>query len=114
MKKKGFCRFYKYLYWGESVRKHTFVKWRLYHGSGQLSIYCITRAATDGDQLDIMHCAFLKQPYYRENPVYVYGIAAGYYEALDLVTRMTEDAIAAGYEGRILEFLDEKISQNKN
>ena len=108
MKKKGFCRFYKKLYWGESVKKRPIVKWKLNFGSGQFSIYCILRPFAEGDQLDIVHCAFLRQPYYRENPAYVYGIAGSKKEALELVVKMTNDALSAGYEGRILEYLDFK------
>ena len=109
MKRKGFCRFYKELYWGESVRKHRLVKWRLFHGSGQFTIFCIQRATTDGDQLDIIHCAFLKQPYYQEHPAFIYGIAGSYAEALDLVVQITQEAQAAGYEGRLVDYLEEKI-----
>ncbi len=112
MKKRGFCCFYKNLYWGDSVKKHSLVKWNLYHGRGQFTIFCVKRADTAGDQLDIIHCAFLKQPYYRTNPAYIYGIASGYGEALDLVLRITEEANAAGYEGRILEYLDSRENNN--
>ncbi|MCR5671810.1 MAG: hypothetical protein K6G10_12455 [Butyrivibrio sp.] len=106
MKKRGFCRFSDNLYWGESVKKHSLVKWRLKHGRGQFTIYCVTRAQFEQDQLDVTHCAFLKQPYYLENPPLVYGIAGGYDEALELIVKMSDDAIAAGYEGRILEYLE--------
>ena len=61
MKKDGFCRFYKNLYWGESVKRHSLVKWKLRHGSGQFTIFCIVRAMEDADQLDIIHNAFLQQ-----------------------------------------------------
>ncbi len=108
MKERGFCRFYKKLYWGKSVRKRQLVKWRLYHGSGQLTIFCIKRAETKDDQLDIIHCAFLKQPFYRKNPAYIYGIAGCYDEALKLVVTMTEESINAGYDARIVEYLDSK------
>ena len=110
MKRKGFCRFYKELYWGDSVKKHSLVKWRLYHGRGQFTIYCIQRAFGEGDQLDIIHCAFLKQPYYQENPAYIYGIAGSYAEALDLIVKITEEALAAGYEGELLKYLDSKVT----
>ena len=108
MRKRGFCRFYKNLYWGESVKRHSQVKWKLYHGSGQLTIYCIKRAESDGDQLDIIHCAFLKQPYFRISPAYIYGIAGSYKEALDMVLDITDKAVEAGYEGRLLDYLDDQ------
>ncbi len=110
MKKKGFCRFYKDLYFGDSVKNHQLVKWRLNHGRGQLSIFCIMKAATSGHQLDIIHCAFLKQPYYRQNPAYIYGIAGNYEEALEMVVDMTTRANEGVYEGEIVRYLDSKIS----
>ncbi len=113
MKSSGFCRFHKELYWGESVKRHSLVKWRLYHGRGQFTIYLIQRAMSKSDQLDIMHCAFLKQPYYRTDPAYIYGIAGSYSEALDLVVKMTEDAEKAGYEGEVLKYLDSLSANNK-
>ncbi len=112
MKKRGFCRFYKDLYWGDSVKRHTQVKWCLSHGRGQFTIFCIAKANTDGDQMDIIHCAFLKQPYFRENPAYIYGIAGSYNEALDLVVDMTQEAVSAGFEGHICSYLDKRIEEN--
>ena len=111
MRSKGFCRFYKKLYWGNSVKMHSQVKWRLYHGRGQFTIYCVKRADSDNDQLDIIHCAFLQQKYFRTNPAYIYGIAGNYKEALDIVLKITEEAMEAGYEGRLLDYLD---SQDTN
>lgn len=105
MKKSGYCRFARNLYWGRNVKKRAIVKWNLYHGSGLLDIYCITRAAIEQDQLDIIHCAYLKQKYYRENPVLIYGIAKGYEEAMDLVLRISQEASIAGMDGRLLDFL---------
>ena len=108
MRSRGFCRFYKNLYWGDSIKMHSQVKWRLSHGRGQFTIYCIKRADSDGDQLEIIHSAFLQQKYFRDNPAYIYGIANSYNEALELVLKITEEALEAGYEGRILDYLDDK------
>ena len=104
--KRGFCEFYKKLYWGNSVKKHTLVKWKLFHGSGQFGIYCITRAANGIDQLDIINAAFLKQNYFRKNPVFFYGIASGYQEAMDIVLRISQEASNAGKDGKLLEYLE--------
>lgn len=106
MKKAGFCKFYKKLYWGPSVKNHVLVKWKLFMGSGQFNVFCITKAAAEHDQLDIIHCAFLKQKYYRYHPVMIYGIAEGYKEALDIVLRISQEASIAGYDGRLSEFLE--------
>lgn len=109
MKKGGFCQFYKHLYWGNGIKKKALVKWKLHSGSGQFSVYCITKAAMEQDQLDIIHCAFLKQAYYRTNPAFIYGIASGYGEALDLVVQISQEASAAGMDGRLIEYLDSKV-----
>ena len=106
MKKKGYCRFYKDLYWGDSVKKHSLVKWRLRNGRIQPSVFCIQKAQTDSDQLDIIHCAFLKQPFFLENPAYIYGVAGSYNEALDLLVKISEEADRAGFPGRVREYLD--------
>ncbi len=106
MRRNGFCEFHNNLYWGPTVKKHAVVKWKLKHGSGQFNVYCITRAMSDSDQLDIIHCAFLKQKYYLEHPAYIYGIAASYQEALDIVLRISTEASAHDLSGRLLEYLD--------
>lgn len=112
MRNSGFCRFYKKLYWGDSVKYHRLVKWKIYHGSGQFSIFCITRAAIESDQLDITHCAFLKQPYYQRHPAYIYGIAGSYEEALDIVIRISDEAARVGYEGRLLDYLTYRVTKS--
>lgn len=114
MKERGFCRFYPELYWGDSVKKHTLVKWRLYHGRGQFNIFCVTRAQGDSDQLDITHCAFLKQPYYRSNPAYIYGIAGSRDEALGLVLQITQESSDKGFAGNLLKYLDGKVESGSN
>ena len=85
-------KFYKNLYVGESIKKPNRVKWKLRHGAGQFKVYVIALAGGDG-QLEIYHSAFLKQPYYRNHPPYIIGIAGGYWEAVDLVVEMTESAM---------------------
>ena len=106
MKNRGFCRFHKNLYFGESVKKHTYAKWQLFHGKGGLGTFCIMRAMSSCDQLDIVNSMLLKQPYYKSNPAYVYGIAGSYKEALDLIVKITEEAVSAGYEGRLVDYLE--------
>lgn len=110
MRRKGTVKFNKDLYWGDSIKHRTLVKWRLFHGKRQPAIYCIMRAMAKSDQLDIMNSQLLQQPYYEDNPAYIYGIASGHEEALKLVVRMTEDASRAGFDGRILDFLNSGIA----
>ena len=105
MRKRGFCEFSKNLYWGPKVKKKALVKLNLLIGRGQFDIYCVTRAMNDNDQLDITHCAFLRQPYYKKHPAFVYGIASSYAEALDIVLRISQEASIAGMDGRLSEHL---------
>ena len=106
--KRGFCKFYKDLYWGESVKNRPVVKWKLKMGSGQFGMYCVVRPEGGSNQLEIINSAFLKQKYYRYHPAYIYGIASGYSEALDIVLRISQEASIAGLDGRLLEYLESK------
>ncbi|MBO6239390.1 MAG: hypothetical protein J6O61_00750 [Butyrivibrio sp.] len=108
MVKKRFCEFYKNLYWGSSVNNKALVKWKLSHGAGQISVFCVTRALNSKDQLDIIHCAFLKQPFFKEHPSFVYGIATSRDEAVDIVLRISQEASMAGLDGRLLDYLDSR------
>ncbi|MCR4902917.1 MAG: hypothetical protein K6A23_08660 [Butyrivibrio sp.] len=106
MKITGYCKFFRNLYIGDSVRNVNKVKWKLKHGAGQLSVYVITNTTTGNDQLEILHCANLKQPYYKEHPAFVYGIANGYSEAMELVMKIASEASEAGMPGELIQYLD--------
>lgn len=83
-------KFYKKLYVGEGIQNSRRVKWKLKHNAGQLMVFVI--ALADGsDQLEIYHCAFLQQRFYRKNPPYIVGIAGDYQEAVELVQQMIAD-----------------------
>ena len=56
-------------------------------------MYVIALAA-GSDQLEIYHCAFLQQKYYKKHPPYIIGIARKYDEALDIVVKITKEALA--------------------
>ena len=107
-KKRGFCKFYKELYWGESVKNRTVVKWKLKRGSGQFGIYCVVKPEGGSNQLEIINCAFLKQQYFLYHPAYVFGIASSYEEALGIVLRISQEASIAGMDGRLLDYLVSK------
>lgn len=85
-------KFYRHLYVGESIKKPNKVKWKLRHRAGQLKIYVIALAGGD-DQLEIYHCAFLQQKYYKDHPPFIIGIAGGYEEAVDIVVEITQAAL---------------------
>ena len=106
MKNNGFCRFYKSLYVGESIKHPRRVRWKLVHGAGQFTVFCITGSLTEIDQLEIQHCAFLKQPWYREHPAFIYGIAGSYEAAMDLIVKISDEAIGCGLPGQLRAYLD--------
>ncbi len=105
---RGYCRFYKNLYVGDSIRNSAAVRWKLKHGAGQLGIYVITASDNAENQLEITHCAFLKQKYYKRHPVLVYGIAGNKSEALDLIIKISDEALNYGMEGRLKDYLENK------
>ncbi|WP_026669828.1 hypothetical protein [Butyrivibrio sp. AE3006] len=108
---RGYCRFYKNLYVGESIKNSAKVKWKLKHGAGQLLIYVITAAANEADQLEVTHCAFLKQKYYKKHPAFVYGIAGSREEAFDLIVKISEEASACGMEGDLKGYLNTVLGE---
>ena len=85
-------KFYKHLYVGEGIKHPNKVKWKLRRNAGQFQIYVIALTAGK-DQLEIYHCAFLQQKYYKKHPPYIIGIAKKYEDALELVVEITKEAI---------------------
>lgn len=88
--------FYTNLYAGPSIRDPEEVKRKLMRGEGQFTIYVIALSPSvpgpGSNQLEILHCANLKQPYYRKYPPFIIGIAAGRTEAVELVQRLVQEA----------------------
>ncbi|WP_051656636.1 hypothetical protein [Butyrivibrio sp. AE3004] len=109
---KGFCSFYSNLYIGDSIKKPRLVKWKLRHGAGQLFIYVITASETKNGQLEIMHCANLKQKYYLRHPAFVYGIAGNYNEAVEMVVQICNKACESGMDGDIKGYLGMLLGDN--
>ena len=86
-------KFYKYLYIGDTVKEPDRVKRRLkLHAVQMIYVVCL---AQEDDQLEIYHCAYLKQRYYRHHPPVIVGIAASYDEAVELVVRITKESLLA-------------------
>lgn len=97
-------KFYKNLYVGESITNPNKVKWKLRRNAGQFQVYVIALAQGDG-QLEIYHCAFLQQKYYKKNPPYIIGIAGKYEEAVELVIKITEAALEKTGSADLVKFL---------
>jgi len=101
-----YCIFDKNLYIGKHVKDAELIKWKLRHGVGLVTIFLIIPAQNKIDQLEIVHAGLIKQKYYKKNPVHVYGIARGYSEALDLVVKISDEAITCGFDGRLSDYLN--------
>lgn len=95
------------------MRNLPVIKWKLTHGAGQMTVYLITDAIGKGNQLAIMHCANLKQPFYRDRPMTVYGIAEGYEEARQMIVRISDEACRAGYTGQLKAYLDAAVDDGE-
>ena len=87
-------KFYKYLYWDENIpeKKRNRIKWRLKVSKRDKPCYVLT-LCEGRDQLEIYHCAFLQQKYYKKHPPYIIGVAKKYEEALDIVVEITKAAL---------------------
>jgi hypothetical protein len=94
--------FYKNLYTSPNLQnKKAKVIWKLRTGRPQPTVFVIA-LAKNNDLFEIYHSAMLKQKYYRkkENSLYILGIASGYSESVDLVTKMIMDVYedTGGYD----------------
>ena len=85
-------KFYRNLYVGDSVRNPAKVRRKLKKYARLNNIWLIVYAA-ENRQLEIWHCILLQQPYYRDNPPYVIGMAGSWEEASQLVCRIAEEAV---------------------
>ena len=68
------------------------VRWKLSHGAGQLSVYCLVLVPQRAC-LEIMHNMNFRQPFYEENPPYIVGFASGKKAAEELALKITQEAL---------------------
>jgi hypothetical protein len=97
-------KFYPNLYVGPGIKNPNKVKWKLRRNAGQLQVYIIA-LAQGSDQLEIYHCAFLQQKYYKKHPPYIIGIAKGHEEAINIVIDITQAALAKNGYPDLKKFL---------
>lgn len=105
-------KFYEKLYVGESIDNVKKVKHRLSTGAGQFNVYLITLCA-GRDQLDIFHCAYIKDRHFDRRHLFVAGIAGSQGEAFGLVEQMAKDSWAYGTEGNLKEYLQRTDGERK-
>lgn len=87
--------FSRELYISPSIKdKRKKIIWKLRTGRPQPMIYVIA-LAKNSDLLEIYHSSMLKQKYYRkkENSPCIVGLAAGYNQAVELVTDILKDVL---------------------
>lgn len=97
-------KFYKNLYVGETIKNPNKVKWKLRLNAVQPNVYVIA-LAKGRDQLEIYHCGFLRQKYYKKYSPYIIGISRGYEEAVDMVVKITQEALDKNGSPDIKKFL---------
>lgn len=96
---------YPRLYVGESVKNPNKLIHKLQKHAKRIDAYVITLSKNPYDQLEIYKAGYLSQKYYRENPPYIIGIAAHYEEAVEIITRIAEETVAARGDCRLKEYL---------
>lgn len=85
-------KFYSDLYLGETVKKKKkYLIQSLEEGKVLLGVYVLVLPLGEQNQLEIFDCLMLAQKVFRREDRFVVGIAAGHGEALELMTRITED-----------------------
>ena len=101
--------FYKNLYVGPSIDDPEKVKRKLISGAGQFTIYVIALSPSvpgpGSNQLEILHCVNLQQPYYKKYPPYIIGLAAGMSEAVELVRDLVQESYEHTGSGDVRAYL---------
>lgn len=98
-------RFHKNLYIGNSIKYPILTKWKLRVAAGQLRVYIIVISENGDNQLEIFHNSLLKQKYIYSRNLLVVGIASDYNEAVDIITRITQDCVSKNGAGNVKQFL---------
>ncbi len=103
-------RFYDKLYLGESIKHPLVTKWKLRVAAGQFQVYVIVISNNGDNQLECFHNALLKQKSFHKQDFLIVGIAGNYKEAVELITRITQDCVSKTGSGNLKEFLLNEIS----
>jgi len=98
-------RFYEKLYIGESIKHPLVTKWKLRVAAGQFHVYVIVISENGDNQLECFHNALLKQKAYHSRDFLVVGIAGDYSEAIELITKITQDCVNETGNANVKQFL---------
>ncbi len=103
-------KFYKNLYISPRIQNPGRVKKDLACGKGQFMIYLLVlvEGPEGRPQLEIMHCANLKQDYYRRRPPFIIGIAQGRADAIEMVGEITNEAFRMTGDWNAAAYLSKK------
>lgn len=102
-------RWYKHLYVGEKAKRKRFtIIQNIRRGRFQAGIFVITPASNGNNIMDIYPAAVLLTEYYsKKEDLLIIGIAADYYEALQVARDITDEMYHKTGGFSILEFLSE-------
>jgi hypothetical protein len=99
-------RWYHKLYVGKTAKKKRYeIVWKVKHKAGMLGVYLITLASNEENLLDIMDSSVLLQPFYKNENIFIVGIACGYDEAVELAARIIEELYKQTGEFHIRQFI---------
>ena len=99
--------FYPKLYLGEGMKskKTDKIKKMLLENPLFAGVYVLILATNDSNQLEFFDAKQLIQPYYKDNPVQIVGIAKDYVDALELVAQITQECLNARGDCMLKEYL---------
>lgn len=80
------------------------IMWKLKNTKLQVNVYVIL-IATNADQLEILHCSYLQQPYYQEHPPYIVGITSSMPAAFTIIEELTREVYASTGTANLKEYL---------
>lgn len=105
-------KFYKDLYIGDTVKKPKRLIRKLKHHKIKPGFFVIAYMR-DTARLEICSSLLLAQWYYKENPPgCIVGLANGRDEALSLIEKIAQDALAATGKVSLVEFLAQSDPEN--
>ena len=100
-------RWYNHLYVGEKAAKKRFALiQKIRRGEKDWSVYVIIPALGGNNILDICSAAEFSRPHYQERDPLVLGIAAGYWEALEVAGRIVDEMYRATGGFSLEQFLE--------
>ena len=87
--------FYKYLLIDPAIPDIETVKEKLRREEGMLrcTLLCLNPDPETPHPIEILHAANLQQPYYRENPPHILGIAATKKKAIEMLRQLMQDCV---------------------